>query len=172
VITRRNIDAVVTVAGLAAQLGCDYFVPQPISLATDHSLYQELSLTVADAVQLRAAFSRLYADPPVALPAVSYSDQFVASTSASGPGLIRGCFGGRSLFFVEPDGSVWDCPSALRIAATTPDAHRNIAGQAASDVFTTPGSGNDCPLFSVDCVNMWPLTSFGGLLQPSSGVHS
>ena len=57
VITRRNIDAVVTVAGLAAQLGCDYFVPQPISLATDHSLYQELSLTVADAVQLRAAFS-------------------------------------------------------------------------------------------------------------------
>jgi len=172
VITRRNIDAIVTVAGLAAQLGCDYFVPQPISLAADHPLRPELSLTRADAAQLRVAFGRLYADPSVALPAASYPDQFVTAASAAGPGLVRGCFGGRNLFFVEPDGSVWDCPSALRIAATAPDAYRTIAGRAAAEVFAAPVGGNDCPLFSVDCVNMWPLMGFGGLLRPASGVHS
>ena len=31
---------------------------------------------------------------------------------------LPGCFGGTTLAFVEPDGSVWDCPSRYRIAAT------------------------------------------------------
>jgi len=171
VITRRNIDAIVAVAGLAAQLGCDYFVPQPISLPADHPLHAELSLTAAYAAQLRAVLGRLYADPPVALPAASYPDQFLTAISVAGPGLVRGCFAGRDLFFVEPDGSVWDCPSTLRIAATAPVAYRTIAGHAASDVFAAPADSNNCPLFSVDCVNMWPLMGFGDFLQTASGAR-
>jgi MoaA/NifB/PqqE/SkfB family radical SAM enzyme len=172
VITRRNIDAILTVATLAADLGCDYFVPQPISLADDHPLRSELSLTAADTAQLRTTFDQLYRDRRVRLPASSYPDQFVTATSAAGPGLVRGCFGGRTLFFVEPDGTVWDCPSTLRIGATAPPARRTIAGHAADEVFAEPAGGNDCPLFSVDCVNMWPLMGFGGFLPPTSGGGS
>jgi MoaA/NifB/PqqE/SkfB family radical SAM enzyme len=168
VITRRNIDAILTVADLAADLGCDYFVPQPISLAADHPLYAELSLPAAAGPRLRSAFDQLYADPPVALPAPSYPDKFVRVAGAAHTGLVRGCFGGRALFFIEPDGSVWDCPSTLRIASTPPAAYRTIVGHTAAEVFAVQAVANNCPLFSVDCVNMWPLMGFDDFLQMDS----
>jgi MoaA/NifB/PqqE/SkfB family radical SAM enzyme len=71
------------------------------------------------------------------------------------------CFGGRELFFIEPDGSVWDCPSSLKIAATHAWRRRTIRGHAAADLFTITARCTDCALFSRDCVNMWPLMGFG-----------
>src|SRR6266511_1469991 len=152
VITRRNIDAIVAVAGLAAQLGCDYFVPQPISLPADHPLHAELSLTAAYAAQLRAVLGRLYADPPVALPAASYPDQFLTAISVAGRQRLG-------------------LPSHVAHRGHRPVAYRTIAGHAASDVFAAPADSNNCPLFSVDCVNMWPLMGFGDFLQTASGAR-
>lgn len=166
VITRLNIDAITGVAELAATLGCDYFVPQPIALQTSHPLYGQLSLIPRDVPALRTALSRLYTQEPVGLPAPTYPDQVIDTVTAQAPGLVRGCFGGSTLFFIEPDGSVWDCPSSLKITATAPERHRTIRGNSATDLFGQSGPCADCRLFSHDCVNMWPLMGFDRFLRP------
>ncbi|MEV7930417.1 radical SAM protein [Kitasatospora sp. NPDC088779] len=168
VITRRNLADVVAVPELAAALGCDYAVPQPIALDPGHKLADELALTPGDLPELQRYFGELYAaDLPLVLPGAGYPGQ-VASAVTRPTGLVPGCFGGNTLFFIEPDGTAWDCPSSLKIAATPAERHRSIAGAAARDLFPAPaGYGVDCALFSVDCVNMWPLTGFDRILTPT-----
>jgi MoaA/NifB/PqqE/SkfB family radical SAM enzyme len=167
VITRLNLPSIVSVGELAAELGCDYFVPQPISLEPDHPLHTELSLTADDAVDAAQLLSDLYRHVPVTLPASTYPRQFLDAISTSTPGRVTGCFGGTDLFFIEPDGSVWDCPSGLKIQATPPERHRTIRGATAEQLFGQGGPCADCALFSRDCVNMWPLTDFGRFLIPA-----
>lgn len=161
VITRLNLPEITGVPHLAARLGCDYAVPQPVSLAPDHKLARTLALSPDDVPQLRQRYRELYAAGlPLRLPEQDYPDR-VASAVAHPRGMVRGCFGGHTLYFIQPDGSVWDCPSALRIAATPPAAHRSICGRNGAELFATPrGCPQDCPLFSTDCVCMWPLTGF------------
>lgn len=161
VITRLNLPEITAVPRLAASLGCDYAVPQPVSLAPDHQLAGTLALTPADVPQLLAQYEELYASGlPLGLPEPDYPGR-VAASVAHPAGLVRGCFGGHTLYFIEPDGSVWDCPSALRIAATPPAARRSIRGQDGAAMFGAPrGCPQDCALFSADCVCMWPLTAF------------
>ncbi|MDQ7904693.1 radical SAM protein [Phytohabitans sp. ZYX-F-186] len=171
VITRLNIDAVTQVAALAADLGCDYFVPQPIALDPDHPLHGQLSLTPADAPALGRALADLNTHRPVALPAPTYRDRVIDAITRKQPGTVHGCFGGTDLFFIEPDGSVWDCPSTLKIAATRPDRHRTIRDAHASDLFGPARPCQDCHLFSRDCVNMWPLSGFGDFLQPAGAAR-
>lgn len=167
-VTRRNISSVTDVASLAARLGADYFVPQPISLDTGHPLHDELALREGDIPALTAALDRLFAAPPaVSLPASSYAAQFV-STVATPLQTAPGCFGGHQLAFIEPDGSIWPCPSRHKIAATPQGEHRTIRGHHAAELFSPSRSScaADCPLQSVDCVSMWPLvTGFGGFLH-------
>jgi MoaA/NifB/PqqE/SkfB family radical SAM enzyme len=172
-IGRGNIDAVSGVAALGAELGIDYYVPQPISLDRDHALFQEMSLTAEDEPELRAEFTRLYqTNLPVALPDPSYVEQFLASIATTDPGFVRQCFGGADLFFIEPDGSVWDCPSALRIAATPPERQRTIRHATAAELFpaTARHPCGDCGLFSRDCVSMWPLMDFSRFLHSGTGA--
>ncbi|ROO51620.1 MoaA/NifB/PqqE/SkfB family radical SAM enzyme [Micromonospora sp. Llam0] len=164
VITRRNLDAVTEMAVLAARLGCDYFVPQPIALQRGHPLHQTLSLTPADAPALERVLDRLYAEQPLPLPAPTYPGQVVATVAAAVPGMVRNCFGGTNLFFIEPDGSVWDCPSSLKIAASAHRPRRDIRGNSAKALFGPATTCADCALFSVDCVNMWPLMDFDSFL--------
>ncbi len=156
VITRRNLSQIHEMGVFAVELGCDYYVPQPVSLAADHPLHAELLLTAADHAAVASALDRLYsAGLPLALPDRSYTRRFLASITAD-TGRVPGCFGGRELFFIEPDGSVWDCPSSLKIAATSPGQRRNIRGRTAAGLFATGPRCTDCSLFSHDCVNMWP----------------
>ncbi|MFD7865992.1 radical SAM protein [Streptomyces sp. NPDC059783] len=161
VITRQNLPDILAVPELAATLGCDYAVPQPIALDPGHNLTQTLSLTPEHVPALRRHFDELYAaDLPLVLPERTYAGQ-VAAAVTKPTDLVPGCFGGDTLYFIQPDGTVWDCPSGLKIAATAPERHRTIKDTAARDLFPAPtGCGNDCALFSEDCVNMWPLTSF------------
>lgn len=159
VITRDNLGDVTAVARLAANLGCDYLVPQPISLAPDHPLHGTLGLTAAHTESVSRAYTQLYDNPPsgIRLPSRPFPDQ-VATAVRYPTSTVRGCFGGHTLNFIEPDGTVWDCPSGLRITATPPLARRTIIGASAAELFPAAvGAPADCPLFSVDCVNMWPL---------------
>jgi MoaA/NifB/PqqE/SkfB family radical SAM enzyme len=165
-ITCHNIPAIEEVAALAAHVGCDYFVPQPISLAADHPLHDELSLGTEHAPLLRRALHRLYTAAPVSLPDPSYVGQFLAAAASPTPRLVRGCFGGSTLFFIEPDGSVWDCPSYLRIAATPASGRRSIRDHSPASLFgPRPAGCGDCALFSRDCVSMWPLMGFDRFLH-------
>jgi MoaA/NifB/PqqE/SkfB family radical SAM enzyme len=173
VITRLNIGDIAAVPRLAAGLGCDYAVPQPISLPAGHKLAPVLGLDAQHLDELRREFTALYAAGlPVRLPASTYPDQ-VAAAVGSPAGLVPGCFGGHTLYFIEPDGSVWDCPSSLKIAATPAGRRRSIRDADASTLFARPCSAaRDCALFSVDCVNMWPLNGFDAMLAEPAARRS
>lgn len=152
--------------GLAADLGINYFVPQPISLAPGHPLRSELGLASEHVTAVTNELAHLYdARLGIGLPDRSYAASFAATLRSESPGFVAGCFGGHSLFFIEPDGSVWDCPSYLKIAATPASRRRTIRGGDARRLF---GPGYHCPadcdLFSRDCVNMWPLAGFDDFL--------
>ena len=158
VITRSRPHEVTAVAQLAASLGVDYYVPQPISLSPGHRLFHQLAHTPADAEAAAVQLARLYRDPMgLTLPDPSYLTRFLAAISTHDSGHVPGCFGGAQLFFVQPDGSVWDCPSDRRIAATPHARQRSIRGSDARTLFAARPACTDCELFSRDCVNMWPL---------------
>jgi MoaA/NifB/PqqE/SkfB family radical SAM enzyme len=163
-ITRLNINDIIAVPQLAAELGCDYAVPQPISLPSGHGLAAKLCLTPADALAVTATFADLAAARlPLAIPGRHYPE-LVRTAIMERTGLMTGCFGGSTLAFIEPDGSVWDCPSALKIAATPPGRRASIKNADARALFAAPPPCADCALFSADCVNMWPLMDFGRFL--------
>ncbi|MEV4830598.1 radical SAM protein [Micromonospora sp. NPDC049257] len=158
VVTRSRPQEITDVARLAADIGVDYYVPQPVSLPSDHQLFDALSHTPADVASVGAHLERLYADPHgLALPDPSYLQRFVAAISTQDSGHVPDCFGGARLYFVQPDGSLWDCPSDRRIAATAPEHQRTIRGGDARTLFAARPTCTNCSLFSRDCVNMWPL---------------
>jgi MoaA/NifB/PqqE/SkfB family radical SAM enzyme len=159
VVTARNISAITSVATLARELGCDYYVPQPLSLPPGHALDAQLSLTPAHVPMLAAQFTELYDTTRLRLPAADYPDRVLQSVAQARPGFVAGCFGGHHLFFIEPDGSVWPCPSSYKIASLAGSAIGSIRGATAAGLFRG-GSCTDCALFTRDCVNMWPLTQF------------
>jgi MoaA/NifB/PqqE/SkfB family radical SAM enzyme len=158
VVTRSRPHEITAVAQLAASLGVDYYVPQPISLPPSHKLFGQLAHTPGDTEAAGEQLTRLYHDPMgLALPDPSYPGRFLTAISTQDSGHVPGCFGGAQLFFIQPDGSVWDCPSDRRIAATPPARHRSIRGGDARTLFAARPACTDCSLFSRDCVNMWPL---------------
>jgi MoaA/NifB/PqqE/SkfB family radical SAM enzyme len=167
VVTRSRPQEITEVARVAADLGVDYYVPQPISLAPDHKLFHQMSHTADDVADVSEQLDRLYNDPHgLHLPDPSYAQRFVAAISTHDSGHVPDCFGGARLFFIQPDGSLWDCPSDRRIAATTPERRRTIRDGDARTLFATRPTCTDCSLFSRDCVNMWPLVpSMPQLLQ-------
>ncbi|WP_028649034.1 radical SAM protein [Nocardiopsis sp. CNT312] len=166
VVMRPRPQEITGMARLAADLGVDYYVPQPISLAPGHALFEELAHRPEDVAAVADELDRLYAEPAgLALPDTSYARRFVEAISTHDSGHVPGCFGGARLFFIQPDGSVWDCPSDRRIAATPPEARRTIRGADARTLFADRPACTDCDLFSRDCVNMWPLMDLPRMLN-------
>jgi MoaA/NifB/PqqE/SkfB family radical SAM enzyme len=169
VITQKNVDHISRTGHFVARLGVDYFVVQPISLAPDHPLHDELCLDsrhraafVEQLRQLQQAHLGLHLAHP------TYLRQVMTTLMPSGPlPMIKSCFGGRDLFFIEPDGSVWDCPSQSKIQHTPHDQYRSIKSESAASLFSRERRcrNTDCALFSQDCVNMWQLMQFDALLQ-------
>jgi MoaA/NifB/PqqE/SkfB family radical SAM enzyme len=159
VVTRQTVEQITVIAELAVSLGVDYYVPQPISLTPDHALDAELSPRPRDLPAIADQLAQLYhARYPLALPDPAYMRRFVSSITSRQPGRVADCFGGSRLFFIQPDGSLWDCPSALRIAATPPPQRRTILGADARALLADRPACTDCSHFSRDCVSMWPLT--------------
>lgn len=170
VASRRNLAGLPEMAEFAASLGVDYFVPQPVSLDIGHALHEELALRPEDAPALAVVLRGIYhAGLPLMLPAPSYPEQVLATIATTGTSVVRGCFGGHTLAFVQPDGSVWDCPSSYKISATPANRRRSIRQATATQLFPATSStcAADCALFSRDCVNMWPLMDFGRFLYPA-----
>ncbi|MFB8040519.1 radical SAM protein [Streptomyces hydrogenans] len=158
VVMRDRPQEITDVARLAADVGVDYYVPQPISLPADHKLFAERCHTAEDVPAVEDQLRRLQKDPRgLTLPGPSYTRQFLASIATQDSGRVEDCFGGAQLFFVQPDGSLWDCPSDRRIAATVASEQRSIVGADARTLFTDRPACTDCSHFSRDCVNMGPL---------------
>lgn len=70
------------------------------------------------------------------LPAPAYPGQVAAAITAPVSG-VQSCFGGSTLAFIEPDGSLWDCPCWLRIAVTPPAPRATTRGADARTVNAT-----------------------------------
>lgn len=158
VVMRDRPQEITDVARLASEVGVDYYVPQPISLPPGHKLFAERCHTPGDVAAVEDQLRRLQADPRgLALPDSAYFGQVLASISTQHSGRVKECFGGAQLFFVQPDGSVWDCPSDRRIAATAPSQQRSIVSADARTLFDDRPACTDCSHFSRDCVNMGPL---------------
>ncbi|MBS2964959.1 radical SAM protein [Actinocrinis puniceicyclus] len=158
VISRRTLDQIGAMAELAVELGCDYYVPQPVSLSPDHALDEELTPYGHEVDRIAAGLTNLHtAGLPLALPDTHYTRLFIASITDRTPRRVEDCFGGAQLFFAQPNGSLWDCPSDLRIAATPPDRHRSIKGADARTLFADRPACTDCALLGRDCVSMFPL---------------
>ncbi|MFD8782548.1 radical SAM protein [Kitasatospora sp. NPDC059599] len=158
VVIRERPQEITDVARLAAEIGVDYYVPQPISLPRDHKLFAERCHTAADVPSVEEQLLHLQQDPGgLTLPGPAYVQQFLESITTQDSGRIERCFGGAQLFFIQPDGSVWDCPSDRRIAAMPPAARRSIVGTDARTLFSGRPACTDCSHFSRDCVNMGPL---------------
>ncbi|GLW49679.1 hypothetical protein Stsp02_53400 [Streptomyces sp. NBRC 14336] len=158
VVMRDRPQEITDVARLASAVGVDYYVPQPISLPPDHKLFAERCHTPEDVPAVEDQLRRLQEDPRgLTLPDLTYMRQFVASIATQDSGRVADCFGGAQLFFIQPDGSLWDCPSDRRIAATPPGEQRTIVGADARTLFAGRPACTDCPHFSRDCVNMGPL---------------
>ncbi len=175
VITRLTLEGLPDTARFAAELGLDYFVPQPIALERDHRLYDELVLREEDLATLTMVLDEVYdADLGLELPGPRYPEQ-VASTVRTELQMVHGCFGGHQLAFIQPDGTVWDCPSSHKIAAIArAGTQRSIATHTAAELFPaqTASGGCDCPLFSGDCVNMLPLMEdFDRFLTTAGGAR-
>ncbi|MFJ6771810.1 radical SAM protein [Kitasatospora sp. NPDC091257] len=158
VVIRERPQEITAVARLAAEIGVDYYVPQPISLPPDHKLFAERCHTADDVPAVEEQLLHLQQDPGgLTLPGPAYVRKFLDSIATQDSGRVEQCFGGAQLFFIQPDGTVWDCPSDRRIAATPPEARRTIVGADARTLFDGRPACTDCSHFSRDCVNMTPL---------------
>jgi MoaA/NifB/PqqE/SkfB family radical SAM enzyme len=167
VITQRNIDHIVETGRLVADLGCDYFIVQPVSLASDHELHDELCLRADHREAFVAQIQRLQqAHLGIHLAHPNYIRQVITTLSPGPLPMIKSCFGGRDLFFIEPDGSLWVCPSFYKIQSTLLDQYLSVQGQDATQLFSRErrSLNTDCSLFTQDCVNMWQLMLFDSIL--------
>ena len=174
VVTRHNMDHIVATGRLVAELGVDYFVIQPVSLAPSHPLHSTLSLNVHHHGVLSAAIQELNTvGLQLCLPNGDYLNLMLGTLTSGTLPIIRGCFGGRDLFFIEPDGSVWDCPSMYKIASTQACHRLSIVGRTADQVFSSERRkrDTDCSLCSLDCVNMWQLMAFDEILVDTCNVQ-
>jgi sulfatase maturation enzyme AslB (radical SAM superfamily) len=168
VITRHNVDHIVDTARFVDRLGVDYFIIQPISLTTNHQLHDELSLNTNHSEGLADAINLLKANGlKIRLPNNEYLDLFLQTLTLGSLPIIKGCFSGRDLFFIEPDGSIWGCPSMYKIAETPPSQHISIIGRSAGQAFLIDRrrENSDCKCFSQDCVNMWQCMAFDDILR-------
>lgn len=165
VITSQNIAHIINTGRFASELNVDYFIIQPVSLTPNHRLHQEISLDHRHYEMLKNTIDMLkVAELKIGLPDDEYLKLFLQTLTEDQFPIIRGCFGGRDLFFIKPDGSIWDCPSMYKMEAS-PNQCLSIIGHSADQVFSVDRRRNtDCSFFSQDCVNMWQLMAFDNII--------
>lgn len=174
VITRQNLTHMVETGQFVSDLGVDYFIIQPISLTSDHPLFEELSLEACHRETFQSQVHKLHqANLGIHLAHPAYIQQVLTTLSPSPLPMIKSCFGGRDLFFIEPNGSIWDCPSMYKIQHTPSDHYCTIKGSSAETLFSQERRcrNTDCALFSQDCVNMWQLMQFDAILMQGEQTH-
>lgn len=168
VVTKENISHVASTARFVASLGVDYYIYQPISLSGEHDLYSRLALNKENEQEMRDIARELAnSELRLALPNRRYLE-ILPTSICNNRRTVRSCFGGRDLFFIQPDGTVWDCPSCHKIAADAATNNFSVLTHSALELFGKDRRGRktDCAHFSVDCVNMWQLMAFDEILRP------
>lgn len=167
VVSKKNISHILDTCKFLNEIGIDYFIIQPISLTQDHKLYTELSLDETHIPEIKELIrSLLSSNVKIKLPNDKYFKLLVDTLPENSFYNIKGCFGGRDLFFIQPDGSVWDCPSIYKKRNTPQSEYLSILNQSADYIFSDSRrlKNTDCSVMSKNCVNMWQLMSFNEIL--------
>lgn len=169
VVTTQNIDHLSDTADFVEELGCDYFIFQPVSLRRDHPLHHQLSLSPSVLNTLNVEIEKIWSrTTSLQLPDQGYLVRFRSIVSGNFSSFVPNCFGGKHLFFIQPDGTVWDCPSSYKIENSRDGPLLSIARFAPDAIFRAGSTRcTDCNLFSVDCVNMWQLMAFDRIIEAS-----
>lgn len=153
VITKKNIRHIHDTYIFLNRHKVDYFVVQPIYLPKDHILYNELSLNDSYLSELNSQINMLKNNR---LECSIPNDQYITLMQASIMRLkpqISGCFAGKDLFFLIPNGTFFGCPNEKKIHHSFLNAIENI-----------DQSNDICNFFCEDCVNMWQLMAFDEFL--------
>ena len=158
VVTKKNIKDIIDTMDFVVDLGVDYYMAQPIWLPKNNPLYKQLSLTKKEAIVLKHVISEMQKrKDKIVIPNNKYLALFEKNFIEQKMHCTQDCFGGKTLFFIDPKGNIYDCPSTFKINKTEHPA--NIKKDRLSNLIfkTTQQKPLKCKLFSIDCLPMWEL---------------
>lgn len=161
VLTKINIFNLEKTFLFASDLGIDYFIYQPIFLASNHKFYNELVLGKEEAKVLVDTTKNLKKyNVETKLPADSYLELLFKLVRGENI-IINNCFAGSNLFFITPEGYVHACPAGIKIQKEAiPTSIKDV------DVFSNKTLRQiECKYCSYDCVNMWQLMEYDDILD-------
>ncbi|NMB80378.1 MAG: hypothetical protein GYA14_01005 [Ignavibacteria bacterium] len=146
-----------------SNVGVNYFVFQPIFLSPEHPLFQKLDIITSQKSkslfikEIRKIRNIKY---NIILPSTLYTDILKTITEKNNIS-ISNCFGGRSLFFVDPLGDIWPCPSSHRKTNQDKIGNiKNLSKQGVRQIFDSKQElNNSCKFADRDCVCMFELKS-------------
>ena len=154
VITKQNLKELVKTLDFVIGQRVDYFVFQPIWLPENHSLQKELTLTKKQVASVKKLIKETRErSAKILIPSNKYLNLLEKNFfKRDARCQINNCFGGKGLFFIDPRGDVYDCPSSYKINSTPHP--KNIKDR--NFQFNSRQIGR-CNLFSTDCLPMWEL---------------
>jgi MoaA/NifB/PqqE/SkfB family radical SAM enzyme len=175
VITKLNLSHIENTYNFVSEIGVDYYIFQPVSLDSKHSLHNQLSLDESDYETLKNIILRLEKSKgKITFGNREYLD-LVLKTVKAEPLSINNCFAGDKLFFIEPNGNVWDCPSIHCISKASCNGTKSIINNEALSIFSQGRKSSTkalCNYFSADCVNMWQIMAFDEILNNNGDMKS
>jgi len=153
VMTRDNIKDLVETMDFSINLSVDYFVFQPVWLPKNHDLYNKLTLTKKQEIQVKNIIKEAKKrSNKIFIPSDKYLNLLEKNYFKKDTTCVNNCFGGNNLFFIDPKGNIYDCPSSYKIKNTS--YSKNIKDKNLP--FNNKQSGK-CDSFSIDCLPMWEL---------------
>lgn len=158
VVTKKNIKDIIDIMDFVVDLGVDYYVAQPIWLPKNNPLYKQLSLTKKEGIVLKHVISEMQKrKDKIVIPNNEYLALFEKNFTGQKKYCAQDCFGGKTLFFIDPKGNIYDCPSTFKINETEHPA--NIKKDELFNLVlkTRQQKPLKCKLFSIDCLPMWEL---------------
>lgn len=165
VITKNNISHIEKTYEFVSNIGADYYIIQPISLDNKHNLYSKLSLNESHYDILKNILLKLENKEGHIKFCNHYYLKLFLKTLKKESFFEQECFAGDNLFFIKPDGSVWDCPSSYLLPGQSIDEAKTIINYTAQSLFTTNKGKTKCTHCSNDCINMWQLMDFDTILH-------
>ncbi|MEM3112442.1 MAG: SPASM domain-containing protein [Candidatus Anstonellales archaeon] len=164
VVTKENVHMIPEMMQFVRDEGVDYMEYQPVSLTEDHRLYDSLDFTTSkeSTDEFIAQIQMVKRYQGLTVPSEIYQ-QILHEVLVNKTITVTNCFGGKSLFFVDPLGDIWPCPSRRR--KQEEDNLGNIMTSSLEDLqrlLTLSGQdglGQACSKCDRDCACMFELTT-------------
>lgn len=163
VLTKNNISHLEKTYTFINNLGVDYYVFQPVSLEHNNKYYM-YSLNVNNKSELKEAVIRLKEmNLKCKLPNDKYLEMLI-ETLDENKTYLEQCICKNNLYFITPDGLIWNCPSSKYINTISANFDKSILDVFELNYFNKHISELSCNLYSKDCINVYQLINFDEFL--------